>query len=129
MERVVAMAGLILLQLASWYPVVVHADPAGGVLGRKAGVVDEPAVENRPAGPGRYAVILDAGSTGSRLHVFRFDREMDLAPIGDDIEFFSKVRRSPCMQRLIDVTEFNNCKSHIPRKKSKKKRKTKVRSF
>jgi len=93
MAGVVAMAVLVLLlQLVSSNPMVAHAD-AASVLGRKAGVVDEPAAENAPAGPGRYAVIFDAGSTGSRLHVFRFDRQMDLAPIGDDIEFFAKVRR------------------------------------
>ena len=80
---VVAMAVLLLLlQLASLYPSVVLAD---AVLGRKAGLVvmddDEPAAENRlaPAGPppGRYAVIFDAGSTGTRMHVFRFDNKMD----------------------------------------------------
>jgi apyrase len=93
MARVVAMAVLVLLQLASSYPTVVRADSTG-VLGRKVGVAEGPAAgKNAPAGPGRYAVIFDAGSTGSRLHVFRFDRQMDLAPIGDDIEFFAKVRR------------------------------------
>ncbi|WVZ53400.1 hypothetical protein U9M48_004346, partial [Paspalum notatum var. saurae] len=94
MARFAAMEMLILLlQLASSYRVVAHADGAP-VLGRKAtaGVVDEPAVESAPAGTGRYAVIFDAGSTGSRLHVFRFDRKMDIAPIGDDIEFFAKVK-------------------------------------
>ncbi|PAN41760.1 hypothetical protein PAHAL_8G068700 [Panicum hallii] len=92
MARVVAMAVLVLLQLASSYPTVVRADSTG-VLGRKVGVAEGPAAgKNAPAGPGRYAVIFDAGSTGSRLHVFRFDRQMDLAPIGDDIEFFAKVK-------------------------------------
>jgi len=94
---VVAMAVLLLLlQLASLYPSVVLAD---AVLGRKAGLVvmddDEPAAENRlaPAGPppGRYAVIFDAGSTGTRMHVFRFDNKMDLVGIGHGIEFFAKV--------------------------------------
>ncbi|CAD6254302.1 unnamed protein product [Miscanthus lutarioriparius] len=93
MARVAAIVVLVLLlQLASSYPVAARAD-AAGVLGRKAGVVvDEPPVENAPVGPGRYAVIFDAGSTGSRVHVFRFDRQMDLLRIGDEIEFFAKVK-------------------------------------
>ncbi|TKV99989.1 hypothetical protein SEVIR_8G080200v4 [Setaria viridis] len=82
---------LLLLQLSSSYPIVVLADSP--VLGRKAGVAaDKPAAEKAPAGPGRYAVIFDAGSTGSRLHVFRFDRQMDLLGIGDDIQVFAKVK-------------------------------------
>jgi apyrase len=94
MARVAAIVVLVLLlQLASFYPVTAHAD-AAGVLGRKAGVInDEPPVENAPVGPGRYAVIFDAGSTGSRVYVFRFDRQMDLLSIGDEIEFFAKVRQ------------------------------------
>jgi apyrase len=92
--RVVGVAALLLLlQLSSpYHAIVAHADPA--VLGRKAGVAEEPAAagKNAPAGPGRYAVIFDAGSTGSRLHVFRFDRRMDLVGIGDDIELFAKVK-------------------------------------
>ncbi|KAG2561026.1 probable apyrase 3 [Panicum virgatum] len=93
MAGVVAMAVLVLLlQLVSLNPMVAHAD-AARVLGRKAGVAEEPAAgKNAPAGSGRYAVIFDAGSTGSRLNVFRFDRQMELAPIGDDIEFFAKVK-------------------------------------
>jgi apyrase len=85
------MALLLLLQLASSsYASTAHVDAA--VLGRKAGAVDKPAVENAPSRQGRYAVILDAGSTGSRLHVFRFDTKMDLVAIGDDIEVFAMVR-------------------------------------
>nr|KYP63745.1 Nucleoside-triphosphatase [Cajanus cajan] len=58
-----------------------------------------------------YAVIIDAGSTGSRVYVFHFDHNLELLRVGDDLYFKETV--TPGLSSYADFPELA-AKSLIP---------------
>ncbi|XP_058737691.1 nucleoside-triphosphatase-like [Vicia villosa] len=58
-----------------------------------------------------YAVVFDAGSTGSRVHVYHFDQNLDLLHIGNDVELYNKT--TPGLSAYADNPE-QAAKSLIP---------------
>ncbi|KAG4112577.1 hypothetical protein ERO13_D13G170300v2 [Gossypium hirsutum] len=62
-----------------------------------AAVLEEIELNSRRVGANsrgnrNYAVIFDAGSSGSRVHVYCFDQILDLVPIGSDLELFEQLK-------------------------------------
>ncbi|KAJ3682947.1 hypothetical protein LUZ60_013174 [Juncus effusus] len=78
---VIVSAPLLLVSLVLLF--MPRSETGGDLVARKA----------MRGGEKRYAVVFDAGSSGSRVHVYCFDGKLDLLPIGKEIELF--VQKKP----------------------------------
>ncbi|EES08345.1 hypothetical protein BDA96_05G102600 [Sorghum bicolor] len=95
MAHVAGDIAVLVLFLSLSCQIITVVSGGASVLGRKAGSLATNEAAGNPAGKkgtAQYAVIFDGGSTGSRVHVFQFDKQLDLVKIGNEIQFFAQVK-------------------------------------